>query len=83
MPGRCEADDFEFASEELGEADGGFVAFAAGAEEEGFVEASGSDAGEAFGEADDGRADHAAEEVVEVLGVGLDYVDDFRVAVAD
>ena len=83
MPGRCEADDFEFPSEELGGAGGGFVAFAASAEEECFVEAWWGDAGEAFGEVDDGRTDHAAEEVIEVLGMDLDYVDDFWVAMAD
>lgn len=83
MPAPRQPDDFEFPRVEFREADGSLVAFGAGGKEEGLVQARRGEGRETLGGADDGRGEHAGEEVVEVCGVRGDGLGDFWVAVSD
>lgn len=74
MPAFSQRDDLEAASVELGQANGYLIAFAAGGEKHGLIEPRRGERCQFSGKVDDGRRDHAAEEVVKmprVLGYRL------------
>ena len=83
VPGPGERDDLVFAGDELGHPDGRLVRLGAGRQQQRLLQGFWQCLGQPACQVDDGAAEHAAEEVVELRRLPRDGGDDLRMRVAE